>query len=187
LPHWLATHPVPVAQAGAHRFVWDFHEGSYDGPLVPPGNYTVRLRVNGQTYTRTARVLRDPRIAASDADLVAQYDLARRVDALRSQVKSARAKAQDAAKNLSGEQLRIVQTEVIGEEPAANPDDSVGSYSQDLTSFLFLEGALDNLEAAIESADAPPTPDMSAAYAKLSGIYRATLGRLNAATGGHGE
>jgi hypothetical protein len=147
----------------------------------------VRLRVNGQTYTRTARVLRDPRIAASDADLVAQYDLARRVDALRSQVKSARAKAQDAAKNLSGEQLRIVQAEVIGEEPAANPDDSVGSYSQDLTSFLFLEGALDNLEAAIESADAPPTPDMSAAYAKLSGIYRTTLGRLNAATGGHGE
>ncbi len=175
-----------MATAGAHRFVWDFHEETPDGPLVPPGNYTVRLRVNGQAYTREARVARDPRITASNADLRAQYDLAKRVDALHSQVKIARAKALQAAAHLSGEQLKTVRVQVIGEEPPNNPDDSVGSYSSDFTSFLYLEGALDNLEAAIESADAAPTPDMRTAYAKLSSIYRTTLGRLDAASGGHG-
>lgn len=184
--HWIVRHPVPVATAGAHRFVWDFHEETPDGPLVPPGNYTVRLRVNGQAYTREARVARDPRITASNADLRAQYDLAKRVDALHSQVKIARAKALQAAAHLSGEQLKTVRVQVIGEEPPNNPDDSVGSYSSDFTSFLYLEGALDNLEAAIESADAAPTPDMRTAYAKLSSIYRTTLGRLDAASGGHG-
>ncbi|HEU5478335.1 MAG TPA: hypothetical protein VFU90_00815, partial [Candidatus Tumulicola sp.] len=59
-----------------------------------------------------------------------------------------------------------------------NPDDSVGAYSHDFTSFLFLENALDYLESAVESGDAAPTPDMRAAYAKLEAIYRKTLARL---------
>jgi hypothetical protein len=186
LPNWLPTHPVPQAQAGAHRFVWDFHEESSDGPLVPPGNYTVRLTVDGQTYTREARVLRDPRITASDADLRAQYELAKRVDALHSEVEIARTKAQQATSHLSGEQLKTFRAQVVGEEPPPDPDDSVGAYSHDFTSFLYLEGALDNLEAVIESADAPPTPDMRSAYDKLATIYRTTLARLDATSGGHG-
>ncbi len=55
--HWIDQHPVPPASAGAHRFVWDLNQGSYDGPLVPPGTYTVTLSVNGHTYTQNARNL----------------------------------------------------------------------------------------------------------------------------------
>jgi photosystem II stability/assembly factor-like uncharacterized protein len=172
--HWIERHPVPPAVAGAHRFVWDFHESSPDGPLVPPGDYTIRLSVNGRDYTRTERVMRDPRIAASDADLRAQYELARRVAALRAEVGAARAKAEATAKQLSGERAAAYRRTVVGEELPANPDDSMGAYSHDVSSFLFLEGQLDNLEAAVESADAAPTPTMRAAYAKLAEIYRAT-------------
>ena len=57
-----------------------------DGPLVPPEAYTVRLSVDGKSYERLAQVRRDPRIAASDADLRAQYALARQVEALRAEV-----------------------------------------------------------------------------------------------------
>ncbi|HVN69541.1 MAG TPA: hypothetical protein VMU38_07840 [Candidatus Binatia bacterium] len=168
IPYWAEKHPVPSAAAGAHRFVWDFHETDSDGPLVPPGTYTVRLSVDGKSYTRPATVRRDPRISASDADLRAQYDLARTILALEAQVKAARARA-----------LKAGKKQLAGEAPADNPDDSMGAYSHDFTSFLYLENALDYLESAVESADAPPTPDMRAAYAKLEAIYAATLARLN--------
>ncbi len=179
-PHWIAADPVPAADAGAHRFVWDFHESSPDGPLVPPGSYTVRLSVDGATYARAARVLRDPRVAATDSDLVAQYDLALRIEALRSNVTAARAKAEAIAKGLSGERARLYRREIVGEGLPANPDDSMGAYSHDFSSFLYLKSALDYLESAVESADAPPTPDMRTAYATLSAIYRQTLARSHA-------
>jgi photosystem II stability/assembly factor-like uncharacterized protein len=173
--HWIPLRPVPVAEAGTHRFVWDFHAGSYDGPLVPPGDYTVRLSVDGQTYTRAARVLRDPRIPATDADLRAQYELAVRIEALQSEVTAARAKAEEAVKRLSGEAAAAYGRNVIGESLPENPDDSMGAYSHDFSSFLYLQGALDNLESAVESADAAPTPDMRTAYTRLAAIYEQTL------------
>jgi photosystem II stability/assembly factor-like uncharacterized protein len=177
--HWIERHPVPVADAGAHRFVWDFHQDSPDGVLVPPGAYTVRLSVNGKSYTRSAEVFRDPRIAASNADLHAQYDLARQIVALRAEVGGSRTRAERLAKQkISPESARALRREIIGENLPANPDDSMGAYSHDFTSFLYLGGALDYLESAVESADAAPTPDMRTAYAKLKAIYRATLARL---------
>ncbi|HZV77735.1 MAG TPA: hypothetical protein VFF63_08265 [Candidatus Babeliales bacterium] len=182
--HWIEQHPVPAAQAGAHRFVWNFSEGAPDGPLVPSGTYTVRLSVNGRSYTRTAQVLRDPRIAATDADLRAQYELATRVVALRANVAASRAKAEQVVKQLSGTAAAAYRRDVIGEALPENPDDSVGAYSHDFTSFRYLENALDYLENAVESADAAPTPDMRAAYNKLAAIYQTTLGRLDAASGG---
>jgi photosystem II stability/assembly factor-like uncharacterized protein len=173
--HWIDVQPVPPATEGAHRFVWDFHRDSEDGPLVPPGVYVVRLSVDGRNFTATARVRRDPRIAATDADLRAQYELARRVASLRAEVAVSRTKARELAKGHAA----MLLAQIAGEPPAANPDDSEGVYSHDFTSFLFLENALDYLESAVESADAAPTPDMYLGYAKLAAIYRRTLARLD--------
>ncbi len=39
------------------------------GPLVVPGKYTVKLTVDGQSYTQAIEVLKDPRIPTSVADL----------------------------------------------------------------------------------------------------------------------
>jgi photosystem II stability/assembly factor-like uncharacterized protein len=178
--HWIAKHPMPPAAAGAHRFVWDFHETDSDGPLVPPGLYTVRLSVNGATYTAPASVLRDPRISATNAALRAQYDLTKRIIALHSQVAASRTKAQELAKGkLSAENLQLLRREIVGENPPTNPDDSIGAYSHDFTSFLYLENELDYLESAVQSADAAPTPDMQASYGKLAAIYQKTLARLD--------
>ncbi|HWA82564.1 MAG TPA: hypothetical protein VG820_03960, partial [Fimbriimonadaceae bacterium] len=43
---------------------------------APPGSYLVRMTVDGVVQTKMLRLLKDPRIAASDADLKEQYDLA---------------------------------------------------------------------------------------------------------------
>src|SRR5580698_4537766 len=178
---WIAQRPVPSAMAGAHRFVWDFHETSPDGPLVPPGTYTVRLSVNGASFDRTAAVLRDPRVPADDADLRAQYELAKQVVALRSKVASSRSRAQQLAKTaLSPDRAQTLRTQIIGQTLPENPDDSVGAYSQDFTSLLYLENQLDYLESAVESADAAPTPEMRRAYDVYEALYRKTLARLDA-------
>jgi hypothetical protein len=50
--------------------------GSVAGPAAPPGTYQVRMTVDGKTQTQPLVVKRHPLHAASDADLVEQFNLA---------------------------------------------------------------------------------------------------------------
>jgi photosystem II stability/assembly factor-like uncharacterized protein len=97
--YWVKAPEIPSAEPGDHRFVWDLRypppaalEHGYpigaivhdtprapEGVLVKPGTYTVRLRADGATYTRTFRVAPDPRSSASPAALAAQFRLARAI------------------------------------------------------------------------------------------------------------
>ncbi|MGB8065845.1 MAG: hypothetical protein WCF26_28430 [Candidatus Sulfotelmatobacter sp.] len=49
------------------------------GPLVLPGEYTIELRVGGQSLRQPLTVELDPRVHASPADLSDQLDLAQRI------------------------------------------------------------------------------------------------------------
>ena len=82
---------VPV-RAGSNRFVWNLRledvpklpntvidYGTLRGPLVPPGEYGVRLIVGTDTLQRRFRVVADPRVTTTTAELVAQFTTARRV------------------------------------------------------------------------------------------------------------
>ncbi|MGH9416833.1 MAG: WD40/YVTN/BNR-like repeat-containing protein [Terriglobales bacterium] len=78
-------------QAGFNRFVWNLQaltpptaikgealwaaRGGVS-PTVPTGLYTVKLTVDGQSYTRPLKVTLDPRLHASQADLDAQWTMA---------------------------------------------------------------------------------------------------------------
>ena len=74
------------ADAGMQRFKWDMRypgpwapnapNGGGNGPLVPPGKYTVRLIAGGQTQTRTFDLKVDPRVPR---DGVTQADLEEQV------------------------------------------------------------------------------------------------------------
>lgn len=77
---------IPV-KPGLNRFVWNLREEgatrlkgnktggeAAKGPMVLPGDYTVRLTVGDVSVSQTLRVEKDPRSPASDADLRAQYD-----------------------------------------------------------------------------------------------------------------
>jgi hypothetical protein len=50
---------------------WGIEGAQVTGPIVTPGKYGVRVRIDGQTYTRAFDVYKDPSIAAGDADLMA--------------------------------------------------------------------------------------------------------------------
>jgi photosystem II stability/assembly factor-like uncharacterized protein len=65
---WVQPTQPPSAAAGMHRFVWDLRQAPPSGtggrggaPFVNPGGYTVKLTVNGKTYTQPLSVVPDPR------------------------------------------------------------------------------------------------------------------------------
>ncbi|HET6895063.1 MAG TPA: hypothetical protein VFH72_06745 [Candidatus Baltobacteraceae bacterium] len=167
--YWIHPQLPPSAQHGTHRWIWDFHYagtgrsffGRGGGPLAPPGQYTVRLRVNGKTYSQALTLRRDPTYPATDADLKAQFQLAEQIESESQAVKRALTRAQALVK--THPQLRSI----VGHAPAPTPDDSVGKPAQDFSSLRYIGDALQNLEGAVESADARPTADQYAAFAIL--------------------
>ena len=92
---WVRPQRVPSADAGLHRFVWDLHwpapaalEPSYPiaavphdtpreprGPWALPGAYTVRLTVEGASFTQPLDLGMDPRVKTPPAGLRRQFDL----------------------------------------------------------------------------------------------------------------
>ncbi len=71
--------------AGMHRYTWNLRHngfelpegGSFSGPVLPPGVYTLRLNLDGDAFSREGRLLMDPRVAADNvsvSDLEAQFD-----------------------------------------------------------------------------------------------------------------
>ncbi len=81
------------ADAGVHRVVWDLRHDPLPepkgvakvgfnpsaAPLVPPGDYTVRLVHGGEPLTARFEVRLDPRIDFSESDALAQYRAVRRL------------------------------------------------------------------------------------------------------------
>ena len=80
--------PRAPADSGMNRFVWNMRypaatrvpedkttEDSLVGPLAPPGTYQVTLQVGDETQTQAFRILKDPRVAASQEDLEAQFQM----------------------------------------------------------------------------------------------------------------
>jgi hypothetical protein len=90
---WLAQPRGLPTGAGLNRTSWDLRydpppafahsyeingnpgqtPASPEGPLALPGTYTLRLTVNGRSYTQRAVVRPDPRVRVPAADLAAQH------------------------------------------------------------------------------------------------------------------
>ncbi len=171
--YWLVQPQPPSSAPGMHRFVWDFatREGD-DAPLAPPGRYTVRLTLNGHSYTQPLTVRRDPRVRATDADLVAQYALAHDVDALLVRLRAAIAAATQARAEPGADVTAI--DAIAGTPPgtAANAPPSTAARASTLRADA---DALADLEAAVESADTVPSKDERTTWSRLRSAARTAL------------
>ena len=78
----------PDASTFQNLIMW---AGGVQGPVAPPGTYSVRIKVNGVTQTQSFRTLKDPRSKATQADLEDQFAFLLRV-------RDATSKANDAVK-----------------------------------------------------------------------------------------
>ena len=131
------------------------------GPLVVPGVYRVQLTVGGQTYSQQLQVVDDPRVPVSQAGLVAQLQLERRMMAGMAvsyeqfnQIQRLRtALAADTASTRgSGSATRLVEAvralDARIAELASAPNSGIGTANRDLTRHL----------EDMESGDIDPTP-----------------------------
>jgi len=184
--------PRVPKDAGLNRFVWDMRvpgptmvpgdkttEDYRDGPVVVPGTYQVRLTVGEESQTATFRILKDPRIAATDEDLAEQFqlllairdkvsevheavntirDVRRQVDdwARRAGERDGGSAVVDAAKSLR-EKLTAIEEELIqvkGDDPRQFPSK--------------LNWKLAVLTVFVDSDDARPTKQARDAFAELA-------------------
>jgi hypothetical protein len=160
-----------------------------NGPVVPPGRYTVRLTADNRTATAPVRVVRNPWITdVTDADLRAQYAFSRRVRdrateanravieirRVKSQLENRLQKSNDAALASAGGTLRTNASAV--EENVYQVRNQSG---QDPLNFpIKVNNRLANLLSMAERGDGRPTNNMPEIFGILSrelGGYLATL------------
>jgi photosystem II stability/assembly factor-like uncharacterized protein len=164
---WAPVQPSLDSTAGMHRFLWDFQYAAPAGaaqsdfggfgPFAAPGRYTVRLAADGKTWTAPLMLVRDPRVKATDADLVAQFSLARKIEAAIVTAAQGRARA-----------IALRRAALAG-GPSQVPE---------LTSFYAAGNALGQLETLVESADTAPTSDEYAAFAHWQAVLSTDLKEL---------
>jgi hypothetical protein len=192
----------PTGQPGLNRFSWDLRYdgsavfpgmvmwvGSPNGPIAPPGEYEVRVTVDGRTQTRSFRILRDPRPAdLTDADLREQFELALKIRdrvseanegvilirSIRKQTEDRVKKANDSeAANLAAAMMNRL-SEVEGELYQVKLRSEL-----DATTYpIMLNNRLANLKLSVETGDGRPTPQAYAAFQKLATELDTQLARL---------
>lgn len=169
----------------AHTFEINANPGetppSPEGPLVLPGNYTLKLNVDGRTYTQTVAVRNDPRSPATLDALRAQHDLQMRIyqgleasfvghriaqqlrDALRGAFPAAVApELSDAAAKASA--LAAQLDTVAGLDAQRGRRSGTGGAPP--PNFRAINDALVQQLQAQDVGDQAPTPGMLAAFAK---------------------
>jgi photosystem II stability/assembly factor-like uncharacterized protein len=170
---WDLTYPAPDVLTRDYPISAIVH----DTPLYPlgasvvPGRYKVVLSIGGKSYTQTLDVKMDPRVKASIDDLRRHFDLDQQIaDALRKdyealqQVRSLRAQMKVLSdKTLSGKADPIKAMAAQLDSKAAAIEGDEGGYgtrymsTPEGRSLARLNGGLNALVSALDTADAAPT------------------------------
>lgn len=189
--YWIRPPELISAKAGMHRFLWDMHyppvadvepvfpiaatyyntPATATSPWAAPGNYTVTLSVDGQSFRQPLTLQMDPRVKASPAELQEQFELSWELYQLRLKLAPIGKKFDDITEQLTKLKARAAERpDVTGKleefvqtlakfgpphpEPGAQP------------SFFVLE-SVERLFDEVQEADAAPTAALKAAVAEL--------------------
>jgi photosystem II stability/assembly factor-like uncharacterized protein len=182
--YWTRPHRALSRAAGMHRWVWDLHYTApvamrhdypiaaipHDTPRYPlgpnalPGNYTVRLTVDGKTSDSALVVKMDPRVKASSAELRKKFQTESHLASMVS----------DSTKALQqGESIRA-QLDKLNSQSNSRLKSSVEDFQKKLSALMGkpggffappsqevtltrLNGEASNLYQQVWQADAEPT------------------------------
>lgn len=187
--------------AGVNRFVWDmryelpvvvpcavYDEGDPVAPLALPGNYQVRLTVDGKTLTAPIQILPDPRVKSTAADLANQFDLVAKLRDLMEedheavlQIRDVRAQLEALQRRFSGtpqgKEIVDAAGEINGKMSAVEDaliEPKAASSEDELNYPVELNSKLGYLVNGVDSADsAPPKQDWD-----LYTVYHKQVGDL---------
>jgi photosystem II stability/assembly factor-like uncharacterized protein len=190
------------AQAGMNRFVWDLHypdavsfpnlimwAGTTRGPTAIPGNYQVRLTVDGKVQTQSFAIVKDPRLMTTPDDFEKQLTLSLQIRDKLSQTNQtvidireakrqlnqyltlwraypAAKKIVDQAQELT-DRLSAVEGELYQVRNQAREDP--------LNYPIKLNNRLASLLTVVESTDAAPTKQSYTVYEEVAGEVNAQL------------
>jgi hypothetical protein len=198
--------PRIPAKAGLNRFAWDLRypdasrfpelilwSGGLQGPTVVPGTYQARLTVGGRSQTQRFEVLKDPRLATTQADYQKRFDLLLEIrdkltethDAIttirdvRDQVKAVAERAkQPAAKDTTIAAAAKALTEKLTRIEEALYQTKNKSSQDPLNYPIRLNNKLSNLTGVVDDARAAPTDQAYQVYADIAGRIDAELAKL---------
>jgi photosystem II stability/assembly factor-like uncharacterized protein len=215
----LATSP------GMHRFTWDLHYQPLPGgggrgglpiaavpfntaappnaPWVAPGQYTVRLTVDGRSYTQPLTVKMDPRVKTPALALASQSELAKalydgaldaqaalqQLHALRAAVKQAQERAgqNPAGGTLAAFDQKLASIEGIaggaggrGGAGGGGAAGGRGGAAGGADTLAGIGGSLMSLVPILQGADAPPTTQVLAAVTERRAALATLLGKWKA-------
>jgi photosystem II stability/assembly factor-like uncharacterized protein len=193
------------AVVGVNRFVWNYRlpnavtlpglilwGGSLAGPRVPPGNYQVRLSVDGKTIETEPLVIKaDPRLATTQEDFQKQFDLSSKINAKITETHNAILEIRDVRKqleDLSGRLKDPSQKELVDQAKVINQkltnveetliQTKIKSGQDALNYPIRLNNKLAAVGSTVDSADAAPTAQSYAVFNDLSSEVDAQLAIL---------
>lgn len=193
---------------GYNRFVWDLRypdatkvdgtnimwAGGIQGPKAAPGLYTVKLYegkklIQSQSFT----VLKDPRVEATDQDLLAQFDLMKKINQKVSychkainEIRSIRKQLNDYTSSLSDTAQKKMMSDLA--KPILDTIAAIESKlmqpkaqaPQDVLNYpIQLNDKIAGLGSVVGSADTRPTAQSYVVFEDLSIKIDAQLNKLN--------
>jgi hypothetical protein len=152
--------------------------------LAPPGQYTVKLTVNGKTYSELLMVKKDPRVKTSDEGLAQMFLMESRLATMMTENTRALAEARSAREQLeklagqakgpladavSTLQKKVVAVLGVGDGPRVSS--AAGS------TITGVSGAIGALYGEVERADAAPTSAQQNALTETEKDFTGSLKR----------
>jgi photosystem II stability/assembly factor-like uncharacterized protein len=195
----------PTTDVGLNRFVWNLRYadavrfpgmilwgGDLRGPRVVPGNYQVRLTVDGKTYTENFEVKSDPRLTTTAADYAKQLEFGLRIRDKVTETHNAIIQIRDVRK-----QVDDLLKRVAGQPGFKTINDSASALKKNLSAVeeslyqtknqssqdplnypIRLNDKLASLTGVLSSADTAPTEQTYAVYDEVVVQIDAQLARL---------
>ena len=203
--YWVRPSRILPNAAGMQRFVWDLHypnplgvtraypiSANYRdtpseplGPAVTPGSYTLKLTVNGKTYTQTLNIRMDPRVVTPAAGLQQQFELSwqawqginqsyaalSEIKRLREQIKALKVTG-TVAEALAAFEKKLSEVDGSGArpQPGVIPPPSLNRVN----------GAFNGLLDVLQEADATPTTQAANAMREAQAQLTQLLARWQA-------
>ncbi len=202
--YWIRLQQILSAAKGAHRFTWDMHTQPLDLPpaypiaaiygqtapntassWVMPGTYTVKLSVDGKTYTQPLTIKMDPRVKTPVIELKKQYDLSemcygtyKQTSAMAEKLKSLTAQAGKLKDASTGALSTALKGMIDDAEKLEN-----GSHGASPENLAMLKNKALSLMNLIQESDMPVTTQAANAVSENNNLYMALDKQFKTLTG----
>jgi photosystem II stability/assembly factor-like uncharacterized protein len=194
-----------TTDVGLNRFVWDLRyadavrfpgmilwAGETRGPRIVPGNYQVKLTVDGSTMTETFEVKPDPRLTTTAAEYAKQLDLSLKIrDKLSEthnaiiQIRDVKKQVDDLVKRVAGQSnaKSIADAGAALNKKLTEVEEALyqtkNQSSQDPLNFpIRLNNKLAALGGVVSRSETPPNEQSYAVYDELVVEINAQLQKL---------